>query len=93
MELQLKVRGTFEYMIIDPSDWDGVRDVKWYFKEGVVVNGLGVPYDEFVGLGENMKNMYGHTLDKRRQFLIDVGLQYEMCESEGCYILKENKDA
>ncbi len=88
-ELQLKIRGTDEYLIIDPCDWLSVREVKWDMRNGVAVNRLGVPYDEFVGIPDGMHNMYGHPFDKRRKFLIKRGFTYEFSEYDNCFILKE----
>lgn len=84
--LKLQVKNLDDMLIVDPADWDNVKDVRWMLSGEEVVNRLGVSYDEFVGI-VGKKNRYGNKWDKRREFLIENHQKYVYNEYRQCYIL------
>ena len=87
--LRLKVKNSLEYLKVDAEHWEKVRTVGWYLnKENVVINRKGVSYEEFVGIGDGLKNMSGNVFDKRAKFLIPVGLDYVWSEYLGRFDLR-----
>ena len=64
---RLQNRTTGDWMIIDPIDWDNVKEVFWFFVDGKVVNKSGQTYEDYVGINMKGRKHLRGVLNKLRE--------------------------
>ena len=69
---RLQNQTTGEWMLIDDQDWVDVREVKWFFKNGRVVNSIGITYETYIGIDDSRVNpVVGPWNKLRKDYLMD----------------------
>jgi len=79
----LKLKNSEDYLIIDPSDWNTVKDILWFVYKGQITTRSGIPYEEVCCFPSNTKNIDDNLLDKRRDRLVPKEEQWVWSEFYG----------